>query len=130
MDAQGYVEFIDRKKDLIVVSGMKAFPAEIEDAMRSHPGVQDAAAVGAPDPHSGEVVVLFVVRKDPTLSAETLKRHAELHLAPYKRPRRIEFRSELPRTPIGKVLHRQLKDEAARAVKESRPQQEEAVTPA
>jgi len=118
MDEQGYVEFIDRKKDLIVVSGMKAFPAEIEDAVRLHPGVQDAAIVGVPDAHSGEAVVLFVVRKDSSLSAEALRQHCERHLAAYKRPKRIEFRSELPRTAIGKVLRRKLKDEAVLAAKE------------
>ena len=117
MDEQGYVEFVDRKKDVIVVSGMKAFPAEIEDAVRLHPGVQDAAAVGVPDAPSGEAVVLFVIRKDPALGAETLRVHCERHLAPYKRPKRIEFRSELPRTPIGKVLRRQLKEETALAAK-------------
>jgi long-chain acyl-CoA synthetase len=114
MDERGYVEFVDRKKDLIVVSGMKAFPAEIEDAMRAHPGVKDVAAVGVPDAHSGESVMLFVIRAEPGIDAAALQRHAEAHLAPYKRPRRIVFRTELPRTPIGKVLRRQLKDEAAR----------------
>lgn len=114
-DERGYVQFVDRKKDVIVVSGMKAFPAEIEDAVRLHPGVQDAAAVGAPDEHSGEAIVLYVIASDPGLDADTLRQHCAAHLAPYKRPRRIEFRTELPRTPIGKVLRRQLKAEAARA---------------
>jgi long-chain acyl-CoA synthetase len=115
MDPDGYVQFVDRKKDIIVVSGMKAFPQEIDDAVRQHPGIEDAAAVGVPDEHSGEAVVLFVVRRDPGLTAEAVRLHCELNLAPYKRPRRIEFRQELPRTPIGKVLRRQLKDEAIRA---------------
>jgi long-chain acyl-CoA synthetase len=117
MDARGYVVFVDRKKDIIVVSGMKAFPAEIEDAVRLHPGVEDAAAVGVPDAHSGEAVMLFVIRKDPELDADALRAHCEAQLAAYKRPRRIEFRSELPRTPIGKVLRRQLKEEAVRATR-------------
>jgi long-chain acyl-CoA synthetase len=112
MDAGGYVEFVDRKKDVIVVSGMKAFPQEIDDAVRLHPGVEDAAAVGVPDPHSGEAVLLFVVRKDPALDEATLRSHCEHHLAPYKRPRRIVFRDALPRTPIGKVLRRALREEA------------------
>lgn len=116
MDEHGFVKFVDRKKDLIVVSGMKAFPAEIEDAMRRHPGVQDAAAVGAPDSHSGEAVVLYVIRRDASVTAEELHAHARSQLAGYKCPRRIEFRQELPRTALGKVLHRQLKDEAAKAV--------------
>ena len=114
LDERGYVQFVDRKKDVIVVSGMKAFPAEIEDAMRRHPGVMDVAAVGAPDARSGEAVVLYVIRKDASLTADELLAHAHANLAPYKRPRRIEFRDELPRTALGKVLHRQLKAEAAR----------------
>jgi long-chain acyl-CoA synthetase len=112
MERDGYVEFVDRKKDLIVVSGMKAFPQEIDDVVRLHPGVEDAAAVGVPDPRSGEQVVLYVVRRDPKLTEQAVRKHCEEHLAPYKRPRRIEFRTDLPRTPIGKVLRRQLKEEA------------------
>jgi long-chain acyl-CoA synthetase len=112
MGSDGYVEFVDRKKDIIVVSGMKAFPQEIDDAVRLHPGVEDAAAVGIPDEHSGEAVMLFVVRRDPELGEEAVRLHCEQHLAPYKRPRYIEFRKDLPRTAIGKVLRRQLKDEA------------------
>lgn len=115
MDRDGYVEFVDRKKDIIVVSGMKAYPQEIDDAVRLHPGVEDAAAIGVPDAHSGEAVMLFVVRRDPGLTEAALRRHCEEHLAPYKRPRHIEFRQELPRTAIGKVLRRQLKDEVTRA---------------
>jgi long-chain acyl-CoA synthetase len=114
MDAQGYVEFVDRKKDVIVVSGMKAFPQEIEDAVRLLPGVGDAAAVGIPDAHSGEAVVLFVERKDAALTEEALRTHCEQNLALYKRPRRIMFRDDLPRTNIGKVLRRQLRDEMPR----------------
>ncbi len=115
-DDAGYVQFVDRKKDVIVVSGMKAFPAEIEDAVRLLPGVQDAAAVGMPDAHSGESIALYVIASDPGLDTDALAQHCAAHLAPYKRPKRIEFRSELPRTPIGKVLRRQLKEEAARTV--------------
>lgn len=112
MSADGFVRFVDRKKDIIVVSGMKAFPQEIDDAVRQHPGVADAAAVGVPDEHSGESVLLYVVRRDPALTEEAVRLHCEQNLAPYKRPRRIVFRSELPRTAIGKVLRRQLRDEA------------------
>lgn len=115
MGPDGYVEFVDRKKDIIVVSGMKAFPQEIDDAVRLHPGVEDAAAVGVPDAHSGEAVMLFVVRRDPDLTEAAVRAHCEQHLAPYKRPRVIEFRKDLPRTAIGKVLRRQLKDEARHA---------------
>jgi long-chain acyl-CoA synthetase len=116
MDPDGYVQFVDRKKVMIVVSGMKAFPQEIDDAVRLHPGVEDAAAVGVPDDHGGEQVMLFVVRRDPALTEEALRLHCIEHLAPYKRPRRVEFRESLPRTAIGKVLRRQLKQEAARSV--------------
>ena len=101
----------DGKKDIIVVSGMKAYPQEIEDVVRQHPGVDDVAAVGVADATSGETVALAVVRKDPSLSEEAVRLHCEQHLAPYKRPRRIVFRDSLPRTNIGKVLRRQVRDE-------------------
>ena len=114
MDERGYVEFSDRKKDIVVVSGFKAYPAEIEDVAMLHPGVRDAGAVGVPDERSGEAVVLFVVRKDPALTAEALLAHCAKHLTGYKLPRRIEFREQLPKTPIGKILRRELKEEAAR----------------
>jgi len=114
MDERGYVEFRDRKKDIVVVSGFKAYPAEIEEVAMLHPGVRDAGAVGMPDERSGEVVALFVVRRDPALTAEALLAHCARHLTGYKLPKRIEFREQLPKTPIGKILHRQLKEEAAR----------------
>ena len=114
MDAGGYVEFTDRSKDVIVVSGMKAWPTEIEEVVMRHPGVRDAGAVGMPDARTGEAIALFVVRRDPGLTAEALREHCAKHLTGYKRPKRIEFRDELPKTPIGKVLRRQLKEEAAR----------------
>lgn len=115
MGADGYVEFVDRKKDMIVVSGMKAFPQEIDDVVRLLPGVEDAAAVGIPDERSGEAVLLFVVRRDPLLTEQAVRQHCEQNLTPYKRPRHIRFRDELPRTAIGKVLRRQLRDEAMHA---------------
>jgi len=114
MDERGYIEFRERKKDVIVVSGFKAYPAEIEDVAMLHPGVKDAGAVGVPDERSGEAVALFIVRKDPALTAETLLAHCAKHLTGYKLPRRIEFRGQLPKSPIGKILRRQLKEEAAR----------------
>jgi long-chain acyl-CoA synthetase len=114
MDEHGYLEFRDRKKDIVVVSGFKAYPAEIEEAAMLHPGVKDAGAVGVPDERSGEAVALFVVRRDPGLTAEALLAHCAKHLTGYKLPKRIEFREQLPKTPIGKILHRQLKEEAAR----------------
>jgi long-chain acyl-CoA synthetase len=115
MDERGYVEFGERKKDVIVVSGFKAYPAEIEDAVMLHPGVSDVGAVGVPDERSGEAVALFVVKKNPALTAEALLAHCEKHLTGYKLPRRIEFREELPKSPIGKILRRELREEAARS---------------
>lgn len=115
MDERGYVEFSERRKDVIVVSGFKAYPAEIEDVAMLHPGVKDAGAVGVPDPRSGEAVALFVVKKDPALTAEVLLEHCAKHLTGYKLPRRIEFREQLPKTPIGKILRRELREEALRS---------------
>jgi long-chain acyl-CoA synthetase len=114
MDERGYVEFSERKKDVIVVSGFKAYPAEIEDVAMLHPGVRDAGAVGVPDERSGEAVALFVVRKDPALTAEAVLEHCAKHLTGYKLPKRIEFREQLPKTPIGKILRRELREEAVR----------------
>jgi long-chain acyl-CoA synthetase len=103
------VEFVDRLKDVIVVSGFKAYPGEIEAVALAHPGVKDAGAVGVPHPKSGEAVALFVVRRDPALSAEALAAHCAERLTFYKRPARIEFRDSLPKSPLGKVLHRELR---------------------
>ena len=114
-DARGYVEFVDRKKDIVVVSGFKAFPAEIEDVVRSHPGVRDAGVVGVPDERTGEAVALFVVPLDPALTVEAIRAHCEEHLTAYKRPRHIALRDSLPMTPLGKVLRRQLKQEVLAA---------------
>ena len=111
MDARGYFKITDRKKDMIVVSGFKVFPNEIEDVVMMHAGVLEAAAVGATDPKSGEVVKLFVVRKDPALTEEALLEHCRKNLTGYKVPKIIEFRNEpLPKTNIGKILRRQLRD--------------------
>jgi len=111
MDRRGYVEFVDRRKDVIVVSGFKAYPTEIEDVVMRHPGVKDAGAVGVPDARSGEAVAVVVVKKDPALSAEELSEYCARSLTGYKRPVRIEFRDTLPKNPLGKVLRRQLRDE-------------------
>jgi len=114
MDRRGYVEFMERAKDVIVVSGFKAYPTEIEDVAMQHPGVKDAGATGLPDARSGEQVVLFVVRKDPALTAAALLAHCAKHLTGYKLPRRIEFRDQLPKTPIGKIARRALREHASR----------------
>lgn len=117
MDERGYVEFVDRRKDVIVVSGFKAFPAEIEDVALLHPGVRDAGAVGVPDERSGEAVVLCVVKRDAALTEAVLLEHCAARLARYKMPSRVEFRDELPKSPIGKILRRRLRDELSRSLR-------------
>jgi long-chain acyl-CoA synthetase len=111
MDARGYFKITDRKKDMIVVSGFKVFPNEIEDVVMMHAGVLEAAAVAATDPKSGEVVKLFVVRRDPELTEQALLEHCRKNLTGYKVPKIIEFRDEpLPKSNIGKILRRQLRE--------------------
>ncbi|MBT2142615.1 MULTISPECIES: long-chain-fatty-acid--CoA ligase [unclassified Rhodanobacter] len=111
MDANGYFYIVDRKKDMILVSGFNVYPNEVEDAVMQHPGVLEVAAVGVPDEHSGEVVKLFVVRKDPNLTEEALKQFCRENLTGYKRPKLIEFRDSLPKSNVGKILRRELRDE-------------------
>ncbi len=110
IDARGYVYIVDRKKDMILVSGFNVYPNEVEDVMMMHPGVLEVAAVGVEDEHSGEVVKLFVVKKDPALTIQDLKEYAHKELTGYKRPRYIEFRDELPKSNVGKILRRELRD--------------------
>ena len=110
MDARGYIKIVDRKKDMIIVSGFKIFPNEIEAVVASHPGVLECAVVGVPDAGSGEAVMLFVVRKDPSLTKEALAEYCKQQLTGYKRPKFIEFRDELPKTNVGKILRRELRD--------------------
>ncbi len=110
IDARGYVYIVDRKKDMILVSGFNVYPNEIEDVMMMYPGVREVAAVGVPDEHSGEVVKLFVVKKDPTLTVEALKEWAHKELTGYKRPKYIEFLDELPKSNVGKILRRELRE--------------------
>jgi len=112
MDERGYVRIVDRKKDMIVVSGFKVFPNEIEDVVASHPGVLECAAVGVPDEKSGEAVMLFVVRRDQALTRQALAQYLAHELTGYKRPKYIEFRDELPKTNVGKILRRELRDGA------------------
>ncbi len=113
MDAQGYVYLDDRKKDMIVVSGFKVFPNEVEGVLASHPGVLEVAAVAEADTHSSEAVAVFVVRKDPSLTAETLIAYAHQSLTSYKVPKHVYFRTSLPKTNVGKILRRALRDELA-----------------
>jgi len=111
MDENGYFYIVDRKKDMILVSGFNVYPNEVEDTVMAHPGVLEVAAVGVPDEHSGEVVKLYVVRKDPGLTEEALKQFCRENLTGYKRPKLIEFRDSLPKSNVGKILRRELRDE-------------------
>lgn len=114
MDANGSFKITDRKKDMIIVSGFKVFPNEVEDVVMLHPGVLEVAAIGERDERSGEAVKIIVVRKDPALSAEALLEHCKQHLTGYKVPKLVEFRAEpLPKTNIGKILRRELRTPAA-----------------
>jgi long-chain acyl-CoA synthetase len=112
MDADGYFYIVDRKKDMILVSGFNVYPNEVEDIVMTHPGVLEVAAVGVADEHSGEVVKLFVVRKDPNLTEEVLRQFCRDNLTGYKRPKLIEFRDSLPKSNVGKILRRELRDES------------------
>ena len=114
VDERGFVYIVDRKKDMILVSGFNVYPNEIESVVVMHGGVLECAAVGVPDPKSGEAVKLFVVPKDPELTADALLAHCRSHLTGYKCPREVEFRNELPKSNVGKILRRELRDEARR----------------
>jgi long-chain acyl-CoA synthetase len=111
MDEKGYVRIVDRKKDMLLVSGFNVYPNEIEAVVAMHPGVLECAVIGVPDEHSGEVPKLFVVKRNPSLAEEDIRRHCEANLTGYKRPRTIEFRRELPKTNVGKILRRALREE-------------------
>jgi long-chain acyl-CoA synthetase len=112
MDERGYVKIVDRKKDMILVSGFNVYPNEVEDVVASHPGVLECAAIGIPDAKSGELVKVYVVRKDPALTDKDVLKYCEEHLTGYKRPKLVEFRDDLPKTNVGKILRRTLRDEA------------------
>ena len=114
MDEKGFVRIVDRKKDMILVSGFNVYPNEVEDVVAQHPGVLEVAAVGVPHEKSGEAVKIFVVKRDPALTAETLIAHCREHLTGYKVPGQVEFRNELPKTNVGKILRRELRDEAVK----------------
>ncbi len=109
LDARGSLHVVDRKKDLIIVSGFNVYPNEIEDVVMMLPGVAECAAVAVPDEHSGEAVKLYVVRRDPALSVEQVAAHCRQQLTGYKRPKHVEFRDALPKTPVGKILRRELR---------------------
>ena len=110
LDADGYFTITDRKKDMILVSGFNVYPNEIESVVATHPGVLECGAVGVPDEKSGEAVKVVIVKKDPNLTKEAVIVHCKTQLTGYKLPRHVEFRDALPKTPIGKVLRRELRD--------------------
>jgi long-chain acyl-CoA synthetase len=112
IDQKGFVFLVDRKKDMILVSGFNVYPNEVEEAVVMHPGIIDVAAIGVPDEHSGEAVKIFVVRKDPRVTEKDLIEHCRTVLTGYKIPKHIEFRDDLPRTNVGKILRRALKEGA------------------
>jgi long-chain acyl-CoA synthetase len=111
MDERGYVKIVDRKKDMILVSGFNVYPNELEDVVAACPGVLECCAIGVPDEKSGEVPKVFVVKKDPALTEQAVLEHCRKNLTGYKMPKYIEFRAELPKTPVGKILRRALRDE-------------------
>jgi long-chain acyl-CoA synthetase len=115
IDEQGYIRIVDRKKDMILVSGFNVYPNEIEGVLAMHPGVLECAAIGVPDKKSGEAVKLYVVKKDPALTADAVLQHCREHLTAYKCPRDVEFRNELPKSNVGKILRRELREEARKA---------------
>ena len=107
---KGYFKIVDRKKDMIIVSGFNVFPNEIEGVVAMHPGVLECACVGVPDTKSGEAVKVFVVKKDPDLTVETLKTYCKERLTGYKVPKLVEFREELPKSNVGKILRKELRE--------------------
>ncbi len=120
MDDEGYIEIVDRKKDMILVSGFNVYPNEVEATIAEHPGVVDTAVVGVPDDETGEIVVAFVVKKDPALTEDDVRQHCKKTLTNYKVPRIVVFRADLPKTNVGKVLRKDLRDDAMKAFLERR----------
>jgi long-chain acyl-CoA synthetase len=114
MTLEGYVKIVDRKKDMILVSGFNVYPNEVEDVIAMMPGVLEVCAVALPDEHSGEVVRVAIVRRDPSLTTEQVIEHCRKELTAYKVPKVVEFWKELPKTNVGKVLRREVKNAPAK----------------
>ncbi|MFG6468088.1 long-chain-fatty-acid--CoA ligase [Roseateles sp. BYS87W] len=112
VDERGYFKIVDRKKDMILVSGFNVYPNEVEDVLTQMPGVLECAAVGVPDAKAGEAVKVVIVKKDPNVSEADVRAYCEANLTGYKRPKIVEFRTELPKTPVGKILRRELRDKS------------------
>ncbi len=119
VDPEGFIRIVDRKKDMILVSGFNVYPNEIEDVLMLHPKVREAAAIGVPDPVAGEIVKICVVKKEASLTKDELIAHCKKHLTGYKIPKIVEFREDLPKTNVGKILRRQLRDETLKAAQAS-----------
>jgi long-chain acyl-CoA synthetase len=112
VDERGYFKIVDRKKDMILVSGFNVYPNEVEDVVTQMPGILECAAVGVPDAKAGEAVKLVIVKSDPKVTEADVRAYCEVNLTGYKRPKLVEFRTELPKTPVGKILRRELRDKA------------------
>jgi long-chain acyl-CoA synthetase len=112
VDERGYFKIVDRKKDMILVSGFNVYPNEVEDVVTQMPGILECAAVGVADAKAGEAVKLVIVRKDPAVTEAAVRAYCEANLTGYKRPKIVEFRNDLPKTPVGKILRRELRDKA------------------
>jgi long-chain acyl-CoA synthetase len=112
VDERGYFKIVDRKKDMILVSGFNVYPNEVEDVVGQMPGILECAAVGIPDSKAGEAVKLVAVRSDPNVTEAQVRAYCEQHLTGYKRPKVVEFRVDLPKTPVGKILRRELRERA------------------
>ena len=110
MDARGFFKIVDRKKDMILVSGFNVYPNEVEDVVTQMDGVLECAAVGVPDEKSGEAVKLVIVKDNPAITEADVRAYCEQNLTGYKRPKIVEFRTELPKTPVGKILRRELRN--------------------
>jgi long-chain acyl-CoA synthetase len=112
MDERGHFRIVDRKKDMILVSGFNVYPNEVEDVLSQLAGVLECAAVGIPDDKAGEAVKVVIVKKDPALTEAMVRSHCEANLTGYKRPKVVEFRADLPKTTVGKILRRELRGRA------------------